>query len=62
MKAFSESPSAHANGAGLILLFDGEVAAGRGNQDCRGKQPDEHSAIGILTSGMNLAPAFPIKL
>ena len=54
MKAFSESPSAITEGAGLILLFDGEV--GRSNE-----RPDERNQTGILTPGLNLAPAFPTQ-
>jgi hypothetical protein len=61
MKAFDKSRLALARQTGPILLFDGEVGrnakalwlsfiAGR----------DEHSQTGILTSGLNLAPAFPV--
>ena len=56
MKAFSESPSAHAERAGLILLltekFPRSFSKGGG---------DERNQTGILTSGLDLAPAFPIK-
>ena len=61
MKAFSESLSARAEWAGLILLFDGEVAAVQLSVLNFGR-PDERNATGILTSGLNLAPAFPIRL
>jgi len=52
MKAFSGSYPALTEQAGLILLFDGEVDPAKRNHD-------EHSQTGILTSGVNLAPAFP---
>lgn len=44
MKAFNRSRTAHAEQAGLILLFDGEVDPAKRNHD-------EHSQTGILTSG-----------
>jgi hypothetical protein len=44
MKAFNRSRTAHAEQAGLILLFDGEVDPAKRNRD-------EHSQTGILTSG-----------
>jgi hypothetical protein len=40
--------------AGLILLFDGEVGPDLGDHD-------EHSQTDVLTSGINLAPAFPSR-
>jgi len=55
MKALSESPRALARRAGLILLFDGEVGPAL-------RDRDEHGQTDILTSGLNLAPAFPIPL
>ena len=54
MKALSDSLSAHADRAGLILLFDGEVGPAR-------RDLDEHSQTVILTWGLNLAPAFPAR-
>ena len=61
MKAFSESLSAHAEWAGLILLFDGEVAVVQLRDSTFGR-PDERNPTGILTPGLNLTPAFPIQL
>jgi len=52
MKAFSKSLPALTGQAGLILLFDGEVGPAK-------RDHDEHSQTGILTSGLNLTPAFP---
>ena len=52
MKAINESAPRQAGRAGLILLFDGEVGSAKA-------EPDEHSQTGILTPGLNLAPAFP---
>ena len=51
MKAFVESHPTPAGQAGLILLFDGEVGPV--------KDRDEHNQADILTSGFDLAPAFP---
>ena len=51
MKAFDESRLAPAKQAGPILLFDGEVGPV--------KDRDEHNQADILTSGFDLAPAFP---
>jgi hypothetical protein len=62
MKAFSESHSASAGRAGLILLIDGEVAAyleARSLLDFTNR--DEHNPAGILTSSLSLSPAFPAK-
>jgi hypothetical protein len=52
MKAFGESWRALTREAGLILLFDGEV-------DPAERDRDEDNQTGILTSGSDLAPAFP---
>jgi hypothetical protein len=69
-------PSAHAKRAGLILLLTEKLAAvspkskvqdpkwanfGHYASDFGLRQPDERNRIGILTSGMNLAPAFPTE-
>ena len=53
MKALDEFRRLTGRRTGLILLFVGEVA--RRTRD----GPDEHTQTGILTSGLNLAPAFP---
>ena len=47
---------------GLILLFDGEAGSSRSENRhaCpAGSGHDERSQADILTSGLNLAPAFP---
>jgi hypothetical protein len=46
-------PPALTGWAGLILLFDGEVGPAP-------RDHDEHNQTVILTSGLNLAPAFPV--
>jgi hypothetical protein len=53
MKAFSKSPPAPAERAGLILLFDGEVGPALA-------EPDERNQTGILTPGLtSLPPSHP---
>jgi len=57
MKALSESRSAHAQRAGLILLFDGEVGGSTpaaGVKLPRRAQPNRYPDF-----GRSLAPAFP---
>ena len=53
MKAFNK-PVPHGGTAGLILLLAEKSAP-------RERSHDERSQTDILTPGLNLAPAFPVR-
>jgi len=56
----NEPHSTQAEQAGLILLLTEKLALRQRADACLRSNLDEHSRADILTSGLNLAPAFPV--